>query len=180
MAKMKFYSGKNIRAKNALYNVIFGERSNGKTFDVLREAFREYIDSGEQNQLALVRRWDEDFVGANSARTSYDALMHDGNGKNQIKIISDGKYDGVEYYAGKYFLTVYDPQILLARRICYIPKLDFHHCQTANKRKNIYVRKHSKPLLSVLQRNGTIQGQNNEARRHRRVHIRGKRFDRCR
>ena len=85
MEKMKFYSGKNIRAKNALYNVIFGERSNGKTFDVLREAFREYIDSGEQNQLALVRRWAEDFVGPNSARTSYDALMHDGNGKNQIK-----------------------------------------------------------------------------------------------
>ena len=108
--KLKYYTSKNIRAKNALYNVIFGERSNGKTFDVLKEAFREYIESGEVNQLALVRRWDEDFVGANSARTSYDSLMHDGNGKNQIKIISRGKYDGVEYYAGKYYLTVYDAE----------------------------------------------------------------------
>ena len=107
---MKYYNGKNIRAKHAIYNVIFGERSNGKTFDVLLEGYRKYIDSGETEQLALVRRWDRDFVGANSARTSYDSLMCDGNGKNQIKIISHGMYDGVEYYAGRYYLTIYDEE----------------------------------------------------------------------
>lgn len=105
---MKYYSGKKIRAKNATYNLIFGERSNGKTFDVLQYGFQDFIDSGENNQLALVRRWDEDFIGANSAKTAYDSLMCDGHGKNQIKIMSNGKYDGVEYYAGKYYLTIFD------------------------------------------------------------------------
>ena len=45
---MKYYTGKNIRAKHAIYNVIFGERSNGKTFDVLLEGYRKYIDSGDK------------------------------------------------------------------------------------------------------------------------------------
>ena len=99
--KIKYYSSKNIREKNALYNIIFGERSNGKTFDILKIAFEDFINSGEENQLGIIRRWDEDFTGANSARTCYDSLICDGRGKNQIKIISGGKYDGVEYSAGK-------------------------------------------------------------------------------
>lgn len=106
--KIKYYSSKNIREKNALYNIIFGERSNGKTFDILKIAFEDFINSGEENQLGIIRRWDEDFTGANSARTCYDSLICDGHGKNQIKIISNGKYDGVEYSAGKYYLTTYD------------------------------------------------------------------------
>ena len=108
--KIKYYSSKNIREKNALYNIIFGERSNGKTFDILKIAFEDFINSGEENQLGIIRRWDEDFTGANSARTCYDSLMCDGRGKNQIKIISGGKYDGVEYSAGKYYLTTYDDE----------------------------------------------------------------------
>ena len=34
--KAKYYSLKNILDKNAIYNVIFGERSNGKTYSVLK------------------------------------------------------------------------------------------------------------------------------------------------
>ena len=36
--KFKYYSLKNIQQKNATYNVIFGERSNGKTYAVLKQA----------------------------------------------------------------------------------------------------------------------------------------------
>lgn len=107
--KIKFYSSKRIREKNAIYNVIFGERSNGKTFDILYNGLQDYFKSGEVNQLALIRRWDEEFVGPNSAKTSFDSLMHDGNGKNQVKKLSKGKYDGVEYWSGRFYLTVIDP-----------------------------------------------------------------------
>lgn len=103
--KNKYYSGKNIRAKGARYNVIFGERSNGKTYDVLFEAAKDFFKSGERNQLGLIRRMDEDFVGAKSARTMYDSLVVNGEGENVIAKLSNGKYDGVEYYAGKYYLT---------------------------------------------------------------------------
>ena len=69
--KLKFFTLKNILAKGAKYNVIFGERSNGKTYAVLKYAYEKFLETGEQ--LAIIRRWDEDFVGANSARTCYDS-----------------------------------------------------------------------------------------------------------
>jgi len=106
MAKNKYYSLKKILEKDARYNVIFGERSNGKTYAVLKYALEKFFQTGEQ--LALVRRWDEDFVGANSAKTCYDSLMCNGDNKNEIQIMSNGAYDGIEYYAGKYYLTVMD------------------------------------------------------------------------
>ena len=59
--KQKFYSLKNILARNAIYNVIIGERSNGKTFAVLQYALERYVKTGEQ--LAILRRWVEDFTG---------------------------------------------------------------------------------------------------------------------
>ena len=43
---MKHYSLKNILQQNALYNVIFGERSNGKTFAVLHLALFGYHKDG--------------------------------------------------------------------------------------------------------------------------------------
>ena len=106
--KIKYYSLKNILEKNAQYNVIFGERSNGKTYAVLKYAFEQYMKTGYQ--LAIVRRWDEDFVGAQSARTCYDALMYNGKGDNDIEKISKGQYTGVEYYAGRYYLTIKDEE----------------------------------------------------------------------
>ena len=40
--KFNYYSLKNIQRKNATYNVIFGERSNGKTYAVLKQALENY------------------------------------------------------------------------------------------------------------------------------------------
>ena len=51
--KTKYYKLKNILSKNAVYNIIFGERSNGKTFSVLEYGLEQYYNSGKQ--LAIVR-----------------------------------------------------------------------------------------------------------------------------
>lgn len=53
--KPKYYSLNNIKKKDAVYNVIFGERSNGKTYAVLKEGIRHYFETG--GQLAIVRRY---------------------------------------------------------------------------------------------------------------------------
>lgn len=103
MAKNKFYSLKNILTKEAHYNVIFGERSNGKTYAVLEYALKKYFETGEQ--LAIIRRMEEDFVGAQSMRTCYDSLSNNGEGKNVIKEMSNGLFSGVIYYAGRYYLA---------------------------------------------------------------------------
>lgn len=44
----KYYSLKNIQRKDATYNVIFGERSNGKTYAVLKQALENYKKDGSQ------------------------------------------------------------------------------------------------------------------------------------
>ena len=106
--KEKYYSLKRILQEDCRYNVIFGERSNGKTYAVLHHALERYFKTGEQ--LAIIRRWEEDFVGANSMRSCYASLSCNGSGENEISKLSKGKYTGVEYYGGKYYLTQYDQE----------------------------------------------------------------------
>lgn len=52
---MKYYNTNAIDKKNATYNVIFGERSNGKTYALLLKGLKNYLKTGEQ--MAYVRRW---------------------------------------------------------------------------------------------------------------------------
>ena len=59
---MKYYSFTKINAKKATYNVVFGERSNGKTYASLKQAVKEYVEKGG-SQFAYVRRWKEDITG---------------------------------------------------------------------------------------------------------------------
>ena len=56
--KPKFYSLENILSKNADYNIIFGERSNGKTYATLEYVLTKYVETGEQG--AYIRRWSEE------------------------------------------------------------------------------------------------------------------------
>ena len=101
--KQKFYSLKNILAKNAQYNVIFGERSNGKTYSVLKYAIERYAETGEQ--LAIVRRWQEDFTGKRGT-TMFDALCSNG----EISRATGGLWSGVYYYGSRWYLCRYEEE----------------------------------------------------------------------
>lgn len=98
---MKFYSLKQILSKNATYNVIFGERSNGKTYAVLKYALERYVKYGEQ--LALVRRMREDFIGKRGA-AMFDALT----ANKEISKLSGGEWSGVYYYSSRWYLCRMD------------------------------------------------------------------------
>lgn len=108
MAKkqQKHYSLDNILARGAHYNVIIGERSNGKTYAVLEYGLKRFLETGEQ--MAIIRRWDTDFQGAQSARTSFDSLAFNGDGVNAIAQLSHDLYAGISYYAGRYYMTTLD------------------------------------------------------------------------
>lgn len=99
--KQKFYSLKKILQKNAQYNIIFGERSNGKSYAVLKYGLERYKMNGEQ--LAIVRRWSDDFTGKRGA-TLFDALTANG----EIEKISGGEWSGVYYYGSKWYLCRFD------------------------------------------------------------------------
>lgn len=101
--KVKFYSLKNILDKQADYNVIFGERSNGKTYATLLYGLQTYIDSGKQ--MAYIRRWREDLRGKR-AETLF--ANHVGNGV--VERMTNGKFNEVVYITGKWFLSFYNEE----------------------------------------------------------------------
>lgn len=98
---MHYYSLQKILKKNAVYNVIFGERSNGKTYSVLKYGIKEYLTNG--GQLAIIRRWKEDITGRRASDIFKALLAND-----EITKLSKGKFSGVTYWAGKFYLCNYD------------------------------------------------------------------------
>lgn len=99
--KMAFYTLDNILKRNARYYMIFGERSNGKSFAVLLRALTRYIKEGVQT--AYIRRWDIEIKGKRASQV-WDNLVHDANGKNHIEELSNGEWNNVYWRNGKWYL----------------------------------------------------------------------------
>lgn len=100
--KGRYYSLENILEYDAEYNVIYSGRSDGKTTAVLEYALRDHIDSGYQNQLAIVRRWEEDFKGKNGSQMFSNIVA-----LGWVEDFTKGKYNGVWYWAQKWHLCKY-------------------------------------------------------------------------
>lgn len=98
---MSYYNLKNILSKKATYSVIFGERSNGKTYATLKYALEKYFKDG--SQLAYLRRWKEDITGKRG-QAVFSALVEN----NEITKLSNGKFTGIHYYTGKFYLCTYE------------------------------------------------------------------------
>lgn len=100
MFNSKFYNLKSILKTNSTYNVIIGERSNGKTYACLKHGIEQYFKDG--SQIAIIRRWQTDIRG-NRASEIFTALLSN----NEVYKISKGKYQGIYYYGGKFYLCNY-------------------------------------------------------------------------
>lgn len=103
MAKEKHYTLDNILLQNADYNIIYGERSNGKTTAVLRYGLESHINSGYTEQTAIIRRWEEDFKGKNGQQM-FESIVHLG----WVDELTGGKYNSIYYYSQRWFLCKYD------------------------------------------------------------------------
>lgn len=101
MAKEKFWNINNILSRHAKYNVVFGERSNGKTYGVLQYALEQYFKDG--SRLGIIRRWEEDFRGK-QASTMFDALIENG----VIHKLSKGKWNSVLYQSHRWYMCKRD------------------------------------------------------------------------
>lgn len=96
----KYYSLERIKKKKAVYNVIIGERSNGKTYAVLMEGLKTYLKTG--GQIAYIRRWKEDITGKRASGI-WNAINENG----EVKKLTNGEYEGVHYYNGRFYLCNY-------------------------------------------------------------------------
>lgn len=99
--KPKYYSLSAILEKNADYNIIFGERSNGKTYAALAYMIINFVRTGEQG--AYIRRWREDLRGKRA-----ESLFANHVANGLISQVTNGKYNEVFYLSGKWFLSYYD------------------------------------------------------------------------
>lgn len=99
--KRKYYSLNKIKQKNATYNVIFGERSNGKTFALLTNGIREWFK--DRSQMAYLRRWKEDITGRRASQL-FAGVIESG----EIAKITNDEFSGVHYFSGKWFMCNYD------------------------------------------------------------------------
>lgn len=100
----KYYDIHPILNLDCRYNMIFGERSNGKTYAALKFCMQEYFAHG--SQFAYVRRWKEDFRGKRG-----DQLFAALESNHEIESASNGEYHNIKYYAGRWFPANYDEDL---------------------------------------------------------------------
>lgn len=99
--KAQYWDIRHILAKGADYNIVIGERSNGKSYGVLEYALVQYWTKGRE--LAYIRRYREDVRGQR-ASTVFNSLIAD----DKIRKITDNEYSSISYYAGKWYLSNFD------------------------------------------------------------------------
>ena len=100
---IRYYQLNEILKKNADYNMIFGERSNGKTYATLAHGLLNYVKTGKQ--MAYIRRWVEDLRGKRAATLFAN---HTANGF--IEEITNGEYNEVFYFSNRWFLSKFDAE----------------------------------------------------------------------
>ena len=98
---MKYYSLNKINKKDATYNVIFGERSNGKTYATLKQVLENYFNDG--SQFAYIRRWSVD-VQPKRMNNLFNAIIEDG----YLEKLSGGKFTAIFYRTGRFYLCTYN------------------------------------------------------------------------
>lgn len=99
----EFYTPDEIDKYHAHYNVIFGKRSNGKTYSILRKMVNNFAENRKQG--AYIRRYREDFKGKRGDQL-FDAIVKDGI----ITEATEGKWTCVKYYSDRWYFAKPDPE----------------------------------------------------------------------
>lgn len=94
-----YYDGSKLLSKKADINVIWGQRSNGKTFFYLRHALQTYKKTGRT--FVYIRRWAEDIVVKNMTKL-FDPLQA------EVEKIFGPNHE-VKFYRGAFILIDTNP-----------------------------------------------------------------------
>lgn len=131
--KIQYWSIFPILSKQAQYNIIFGERSNGKTYGTLEYCLTEYFKDG--SEFAYIRRWDEDLVGK-KGESLFNGLIKNG----VIRKLSKGKWNTVVYKSRAYYLAFIDDEGVIVSDVkpfAYAFALTQHEHYKSNSYPNI-------------------------------------------
>ena len=98
--KNDHWTGDRIRRENADYNIVIGERGNGKTYDIQKMCIEKFLKTGEQ--CFLLRRWMEDVKPSNAAN------FWDGNLLAKLTDMSGGRFRNIVLRGMRYIAVDYD------------------------------------------------------------------------
>lgn len=99
--KADYYSADKILEEGSTYNVIIGQRSNGKTYDCVSRALENFLKTNEEEPSAYIRRYDESITAANIFKLC-DCHSDD------LFIMSEGEYNSFSYESRTFYLTYID------------------------------------------------------------------------
>lgn len=102
----KFYKLDSILSRDAHYNVIFGMRSNGKTYACKEYGIKNYVKHGKQ--FAYIRRWDLDLQRGRGA-TLFDDMVANGF----IDKITKHEWNNVTYKSRRWYFSRYEEDRLV-------------------------------------------------------------------
>lgn len=90
-----YYNLGKVNKLNAIYNIIIGQRSNGKTYSTIKQGIENYFKNSEK--FAYLRRFDEDITPKNITNLFYPHY-------ELIKKLSKGEFDSVRYEKREFVL----------------------------------------------------------------------------
>lgn len=100
--KQVYYSSKKIRTLDCEYNLIFGERSNGKSFDIKGTSLEEaYADKTDQSKLVYLRRWDLELK-----TNMVEQYFTDSN----VRLITGGEYNCISCLSKRIYFSNRDEE----------------------------------------------------------------------
>lgn len=102
---VEYYSLTRILKEHADYNVIYGERSNGKSFSVEELGIDNYINKHEQ--MAIIRREDVD-IEMRNAQTTFAHFINNAKRGNIIEQKTKGKWNDITFFRGAWYLSKID------------------------------------------------------------------------
>lgn len=96
--KITRYNLDNIDKENAIINLIYGERSNGKSYQVKhKKAVVKYLETGKR--FILMRRWKEETTTEKIEQYFADV---------DVDKLTNGKYNCITMYRKQLYLAVYN------------------------------------------------------------------------
>lgn len=95
--KDEYYRLTNILKRAAHYYIIFGLRSNGKSYAVLERALRRFWEEGAQ--LGYIRRQNEDLKGKRAGEVWANLVTN-----GLVKKVTKGRWNNIIYKSGKWYL----------------------------------------------------------------------------
>lgn len=98
--KITHYNIDTITEEDADINIIYGERSNGKSYQVKhKKAVEKYLETGKR--FILIRRWKDEITAS-----SIEQYFKDVN----VEKLTNGKYNTIISYTKKIYFASFDPE----------------------------------------------------------------------